>query len=237
MHLPSFTQLIASSMMSWDSWLQKPTHTYTPEPRKSSHESPHPSSLQSQNILVTLLITPTPVMKQHSVSTSIRKALAEDKAWASQPGAASFTAFDEGVMGHPHPPVPVVPGVAPTGHSFYSANWMHKMHFEISTHLPHLWFKYQKPTKNREVFEPIYFHSLRLYQQIQTGLLAAEIDWLEVRRPAVFNQEAEVSLFIPQALNRTSALQCNCATQLFDSAHVSVATKGMGRRLWVGGVW
>ena len=92
--------------------------------------------------------------------------------WISQLIPPPYFAYDRGIMGQPQPPQLVNLQLAVGGqHSFYNANWLHHMYFDMDPQQPEWVFRYQSP-KTGEI---TLFRRLHFMQQIQTATLADSI--------------------------------------------------------------
>ena len=94
--------------------------------------------------------------------------------WVPQPGVPPYDVFQLGPLDQQHP-LPLVVGI----HTFYSANWNHRLLFQISDQHPETVFRYQPKNKmvNGVMITPdaINFRCLHLIQQVQTAVQADHI--------------------------------------------------------------
>ena len=94
--------------------------------------------------------------------------------WVPQPGVPPYDGFQLGPLGQQHL-LPLIVGI----HTFYSANWLHCLLFQISDQHPDMVFRYQPKDKvvNGAMVTPpaINFRCLHLIQQVQTAVWAGHI--------------------------------------------------------------
>ena len=109
--------------------------------------------------------------------------------WAWKPGVPPYDVFDSGVLGQLLQPPVAMPLIVGAHHSFYTANWDHRLCFQISDNHPDTYFKYQPKDKRVDgtiiTPDPILFRQLSLIQQIQTAVRAEHLLWPNTKARAL----------------------------------------------------